>query len=154
MGYEISVRELGAARLAGVLHRGDYRKLGTSFERLRDLLGPGDWAQVRRAAAVGHDNPRRTPEADLRAHACVLVTEAFALRPPFEEIRYPAGRYAIMLLRGPCDQLPEAGRGFIEDWLAASGEMAAGPAPYEVYLNDPRDTPPAELLTEVRLPLV
>ena len=121
---------------------------------VRELLGPGDWAQVRRAAAVGHDNPRRTAEADLRAHACVLVTEAFALRPPFEEIRYPAGRYAVMLLRGPCDQLPEAGRGFIEDWLAASGEVAAGPAPYEVYLNDPRDTAPADLLTEVRLPLV
>ena len=63
MGHEISVRELGAARLAGVLHRGDYRKLGTSFERLRD--GFEDFEKIRLLRETAAKTGKTAALADL-----------------------------------------------------------------------------------------
>jgi effector-binding domain-containing protein len=37
-------------------------------------------------------------------------------------------------------------------WIAENGYEIAGPSE-EVYLSNPQETPPAELLTEVRFPV-
>ncbi|WP_141715442.1 GyrI-like domain-containing protein, partial [Burkholderia ubonensis] len=39
------------------------------------------------------------------------------------------------------------------DWLRHSGREAADAPPFELYLNTPMDAAPADLRTEIHLPL-
>jgi AraC family transcriptional regulator len=63
------------------------------------------------------------------------------------------GRAASVVHKGPFTELSRVYRGLYRDWLPDSGEEAADRPPIEVYLNDPREAPPSEWLTEVFIPL-
>ncbi|MEI4487982.1 GyrI-like domain-containing protein [Frigidibacter sp. MR17.14] len=154
MTYPVEIRSCPALRLAGLLNIGPYSGLGAAYERLSRLVGDRRlWPRVQGAASIGHDNPRRTAPEALRAHACFIVTEVAGIAPPLDEIRYPAGRRAVLLLTGPYDGLPEAYRFLMDRWLPASGERMAGPMPFEIYLDAPGTRPEAALRTEIHLPL-
>ncbi|OCX61028.1 hypothetical protein BFP70_16365 [Thioclava sp. SK-1] len=151
---EVTIHELPKVRLVGLLHRGAYAKLGDTFDRLSAMFEEGAlWSYVSDAAAIGHDNPRVTPVDQLRAHACFVVTNEFPMQAPLEEHVYPAGRYAVMEVKGSYDLLSDAYRMLFEEWYPSSGETYRGPAAYEVYLNDPSQVAENDLLTEIRIPL-
>ena len=63
----------------------------------------------------------------------------------------PGGRQAICLHVGPYDQI-EPAYGALSQYIQAQGHTPTGIA-YEFYLNDPMQTPPAELQTLVAFPL-
>lgn len=154
MAEAVQIRNLHAVRMAALPHRGAYNKVGAAFQELSGLIeARALWPEVEGCAMVSYDNPRVTPEADLRSHAAFLVSEAFPIAAPIEELRYPAGRYAVLLHRGPYDGLPEAYRVLGEEWYPSSGESHIRRPPYELYLNDPNEVAAADLLTEIRLPL-
>ena len=60
---------------------------------------------------------------------------------------------ASVLHKGPYAELERAYRYLFREWLPDSGYEAADFSCFEEYLNDPRETPPGELLTRVHLPL-
>ncbi|OWY09632.1 hypothetical protein B6V74_06330 [Thioclava sp. F42-5] len=153
MAYEVEIRTLPPVRLVGLAHTGPYPAVAPVFQRLVSLIPEPSWTEVEHPAMIGHDNPRTVPAEDLRSHACFIVGEGFVIFPPLEEIRYPAGRYATLTIAGPYDQLPEAYRWLAQEWYPASGEAPRGLDRYEVYLNDPFEPKPGNLLTEIRLPL-
>lgn len=70
------------------------------------------------------------------------------LGPAWGEV--PAGKAVQCIHAGPCDQLG-ATYGAMRGWMAEHGLRHAGPA-REFYLDDPQDTPPAEVRTRVVLP--
>ncbi len=49
--------------------------------------------------------------------------------------------------------MPAAYRWLFAEWLVKSGREPADAPCFEEYLNDPRETPPTELLTDIFLPL-
>jgi effector-binding domain-containing protein len=63
----------------------------------------------------------------------------------------PGGRAAACLHVGPYDQMKPAYDALMA-WIPAHGYEAAG-ACYEVYLNDPGQTPPEALQTQAVFPL-
>ena len=65
----------------------------------------------------------------------------------------PGGRAAVARHRGPYAELEAAYAWLYRDWLPASGQEPADHPCFELYLNDPRRTAPADLLTDVCLPL-
>ena len=154
MTKSVKILQLPAVRLAALPHRGDYREVGEAFGKLSALIAERDlWSGVGQAAMVSYDDPHTTPKAELRAHAAFVVNESFPIEGPIEELRYPAGRYAVLVHRGPYEGLPEAYRVLGEEWYPNSGESHIRRPPYELYLNDPGKVAPEELLTEIRLPL-
>ncbi|WP_169739526.1 AraC family transcriptional regulator [Thioclava pacifica] len=153
MAFEIELTHLPSVRLAGLPHKGPYPTIGPIFQELAGLIPEPSWVEVEGAAMIGHDDPREVAPEELRSHACFLVGEGFAMFPPLEEIRYPAGNYAVMRVKGPYSLLPEAYRWLSEEWFPASGQRHRDLPAYEVYLNDPANTKPEDLLTEIRLPL-
>jgi AraC family transcriptional regulator len=153
MAFDIELKHLPAVRLAGLPHCGPYPTIGPIFRELAGLIPEPSWVEVEGAAMIGHDNPREVAPEKLRSHACFIVSEGFAMVPPLEEIRYPAGKYAVMTVKGPYAQLPEAYRWLSEEWFPASGERHRDLPAFEAYLNDPSDTKPEDLITEVRLAL-
>jgi len=63
----------------------------------------------------------------------------------------PGGKAATCLHVGP---YPELGKAYeaLHAWMAANGHTPTGVA-YEIYLNDPQTTPPAELQTQLVFPV-
>ena len=103
-------------------------------------------------AGVYYDNPDVTPTEDLRSHAGVLW-EGKTVPDGLEEVKLDGGRYAVLHFKGSYAGLGEAYGYLYGPWLASSQESLRDAPPYEHYLNDPTDTAPAELLTDIYMPL-
>ena len=63
----------------------------------------------------------------------------------------PGGKFATCLHIGPYDKV-EAAYSALTDWIKNNGYESTGVA-YEIYVNDPRETPPQELETQIMFPL-
>jgi hypothetical protein len=63
------------------------------------------------------------------------------------------GAFAVTTHRGPYDKLGETYARLCGEWLPASGREARSAPSFEMYRNSPRDTSPADLLTDIYLPL-
>lgn len=151
---DVTIRTADAMRLAALPHRGAYHEIGQAFQQVAAIFGArGLWPQARGMVALFHDDPSAVPEAQLRSHAGVRVEAGFDMPDVLEEIVLPAGRQAVLLYKGPYAGLPAAWSALYGQWLAQSGEEPADSPPFEVYLNDPSDTAPADLLTEICVPL-
>jgi AraC family transcriptional regulator len=103
---------------------------------------------------ISHDDPEITPEALIRYDAC--ITFSGNLRPEGDvgTLTIPGGRYAVFLHRGPYQEMGHTLRGIFAGWLPASGARLRECPTFERYLNrDPRRTKPANLRTEIWLPL-
>jgi len=75
--------------------------------------------------------------------------------PGSEEVKaseIPAGRYAMTIYTGPYNEIAPAYQQ-ISVWIESQELKASGSA-YEMYLNDPGDTPAAELQTMILFPLI
>ena len=153
---QVDVLEQAGIRLAGVRHVGPYDRIAEAYGRLGRIAGPAGLFQRPEAKliAIFHDSPDATPPAELRSDAAIVIGDEVDLPAGLVEIRLPAGRYARTLHVGHYDRLGEVWGRFYGAWLAASGERL-GPGPsFEVYLNDPTDTAPEALRTELYIGLV
>ena len=63
----------------------------------------------------------------------------------------PGGQFAACLFTGPYSEI-EAAYTALAEWTKAQGFSSTGTA-YEIYLNDPSETPPAKLQTQILFPL-
>lgn len=153
--YPVIIQNLAAARAAGVLHVGPYAGLGLAFQKLGAIIAARNLlSHIEGIIAVYHDAPGSKPDADLHAHAAVITTTAFP--PDIEGLEYfnlVGGKHAVMQHQGPHATLGSAYEWLYGKWLPQSGEEPRNAPPIELYVNDPRTTPPNQLRTDVRLPL-
>ena len=63
----------------------------------------------------------------------------------------PAGKMATLLYTGPYNEI-EPAYNALSQWIQDNGYEPIGVA-YEVYLNDPGQTPPEKLQTQIMFPL-
>lgn len=153
---DVVIRSLSARRLATVRHVGPYNQIPLAFERLGQLLGasaPVLHAQGSEMMAIYHDDPEIVPAHELRSDAAVVVPEDFAMAGGLVEQRLQAGPYACTVHVGPYERLGDTWARLLGEWLPASGRRLRNEPSYEIYRNDPRTTPKAELRTELFLPL-
>ncbi len=77
---------------------------------------------------------------------------AWPVAPGTKDSRMMAGgRCATTMHKGTYSKLNASYAGIVE-WIEANGYNIAG-APFEVYLNDPKDTPEDDLMTELFFPI-
>jgi AraC family transcriptional regulator len=99
---------------------------------------------------IYYDDPDATPAERLRSHACLTVPESFSQAPEgFELLELEGGDHAIGLHRGPYERLHESYRWLFGQWLPSSGREPANRPVHEIYVNDPRTTAPADLVTHM-----
>ena len=65
----------------------------------------------------------------------------------------PGGWGAVLRHRGPYATMRAAYQWLYGHWLVHSGHTVHDAPVFEEYLNNPRDTAPADLLTDIYLPL-
>jgi len=75
------------------------------------------------------------------------VAQKLPGRDNIQPSEMPGGKAAACLYVGPYDKIPAA-YGAIMQWIKDQGHEATGIC-YEVYLNDPEQTPPEALETQI-----
>ena len=153
---EIEIVELPAQAVLGLRRRGPYTQIPEMLMEIFAVImekgaipaGPPAFVchetsvcEVEQATAAG--------DADLE----VVFPVANRVRPVGDVANYdlPGGRFAKVLHRGPYEECtPTYERLFA--WIAERGLAITGPI-REVYLNDPREVAPGEILTEILAPV-
>ena len=151
--YDVQVRSVPVMRLVTEAHTGSFMDIGAAFGRLFGALAMRGWpVDSTRMIGVYLDDPSAVAEDNLRSLAGALIDgEAPAGLPTFD---LPARDYAVLRYKGPYSDMRPAYRWMFGTWLPQSGREVADAPVLEEYLNNPRDTPPGELLTNLYLPLV
>lgn len=153
--HDVAIRKLSPATLAVIPHRGSYMEIGKAFEMLfgtlgaRNLLRPGLCMK-----GLFYSDPTSVPEADLQSAAGITVPDAaFPIEAPLQRVDLRGGEYAVLRHKGPYSDMKAAYDWLYGEWLVQSGREAADAPVFEDYLNNPREVPPTELLTDICLPL-
>lgn len=76
-----------------------------------------------------------------------------APQPPLEPFTLGGGLCAVLRHQGPYATMRAAYQWLYGQWLVQSGCEAADSPVFEEHLNNPRDTPTAQLLSDIYLPL-
>ncbi len=151
--HPVITRNEPARRVAALPHKGDYAKIGKSFEAFGALCESRQlWPHVGPMLALYLDSPEDVPQDQLRSFAGAEFRGA-DIPDGMEEWQIPGGKTAVLTYKGPYSGIHAAYHSLFGNWLPQSGEEPADQPCYEIYLNNPRETPPEELLTEICLPL-
>lgn len=150
----VGVLDVPAWRLAGVDHRGSYMDIGKAFETAFACMhAAGRVDAGTQFLAVYFDDPFAVPEGQLHSRAGLSLPDGAEAPAPLVAFELGGCRCAVLRHRGPYADMRSAYRWLYGQWLPASGYEVADRPVFEAYLNHPRDTPPAELLSEIYLPL-
>lgn len=151
---QATIKSFDGVHLATLEHRGDYQTIGRRFEELTAWAAAnGLLATPRRWFGIYYDDPDTVPAAQLRSEAGVEVEPGTVLPPGMTLRHITPGRVASIVHKGAYAELERAYRALYGGWLPASGGEADDRPAFEEYLNNPREVPASELLTEVFLPL-
>ncbi len=150
----IEIREMPATRVAFLRHTGPYHEVAPTWGSLcahagrLGLMGP----DVKMFGA-SYDDPEVTPADKLRYDACVVVGPEFEPSGELGVQEIPGGRYAVTTHEGPYENLAQT-YGELFGRCFGKGEHQPGSsACLEHYQNDPTTTAPADLRTEIWVPL-
>ena len=150
--YTVEMMNLDEMNVATYSHLGDYMGIVTVFEKLfmygvsQNLATPET-----RSFGLYYDDPKSVNHAELRSKACVEIAADVVLPGDDapEKMTIPGGQYATLLFKGSYAELEKPYDWMFGEWLPNSGYEAADFPPMEEYLNDPKVTPPNELLTRI-----
>ncbi|WP_136658318.1 AraC family transcriptional regulator [Nitratireductor sp. XY-223] len=150
--FDVEIRKTEIQRLAALHHQGPYAGIGPCFRKLW-TFAPELGSNIRGIAAVHYDDPNVVAEADLKSCAGFIVSDDTMLPKGLDDVILDGGDCAVLTYKGPYGDIRVAYDHLFGHWLPGSGREPADAPCYEVYLNDPADTKPEDLLTEIRLPL-
>jgi AraC family transcriptional regulator len=154
VAVDVRVETAEPKRVAFMRHVGPYDQVGPLWERFfifamrSGLIGPGF-----QMLGVPHDDPGVTPPEKLRYDACITVGPQFQALDEVGVQEIPGGAYAVTTHHGPYSGLNEVYDVLIGQWLPASGHQPGEGAAFEIYRNSPKDTAPADLITDIYVPL-
>lgn len=155
---DVKLVTLEPISLLAVGHVGPYTQIGDAFFTLAQWLGArGVQTSGAKLVGVFYDDPNRVEASKLRSKAAIHLPDAPDVAPaaPVERMRLRGGAHAMLLHKGPYEDLKAVWTWLYTDWLPHSGRTADFEAPsFERYLNTPEEVAPDALLTELYLPLV
>jgi AraC family transcriptional regulator len=153
--FDVTLKTIEPIELIGVPHTGSYMQISKAFETLFGTLhARGLAAPDMRLIGVYFDDPDIIPADKLRSIACVNAGEAVAAEPPLVRQSLSGGDYAVLRHKGPYADMHKAYQWLYAEWLPVSGRQLRDGLMFEEYLNNPRDTVPTGLLTDIYMPLV
>ncbi|MBY0572927.1 MAG: AraC family transcriptional regulator [Undibacterium sp.] len=156
--FPVQIQQSSGHTLLGVAHQGAYMGISQAFDHLSGLVATRRLYQAgAHLIGVYVDDPSRVAQEDLRSYACITVTPEIQIShalSPLHAVFIVAGKYAVLRYQGPYSDMQAAYQWLFGVWLPNSGEEAADSPAFEDYINNPRDTLPPDLLTDIYLPLL
>lgn len=148
--FNVEMITVDEMHLAGYPHKGDYMEITGTFEKLfmnansQNLLNENT-----RSFGLYYDDPKSVAADELRSMACLTVDKSQSLDSELERVTIPAGKCVSILFKGPYAELEKPYDWLFGHWIPNNAQEVMDFPPFEEYLNDPKDTPPNELLTRI-----
>jgi AraC family transcriptional regulator len=153
---DVQVARLADIPVVMIRHRGPYEELNREFDRLWEWVESRQ-IPVQRTIGIYYDNPDFTETSNLRSAACVEVPASFAFTDkgglPLELGKITGGEYAITSFTGPYEALAPVWTAFTNHIERKMRRTIRDIPAFEVYVNDAATTAPANLITELYMPL-
>lgn len=154
MPYDVTTKDLPDQPVAAVRKTTSLADIGddiaAGFGALMHYMGPRGIAPSGAPLVVYHDMIDADTDGDVEV--CIPVAEPVdGADGEVYGSTLVGGTVAATVHRGPYDQIGPAYH-VLAGWVSEHGHELAGP-PRERYLNDPREVPPDELLTEINWPI-
>ena len=152
---EVTIKESEPTTAAFVSMTGPFTQMGEAFGKLYAWIGQKGLTPSGPPVGVYYNAPGQVPDD----HLSWELRSPIAGDPPPEGPdeqglgirKLAAVQVAATIHKGPYDDVGDT-YGALMGWVAENGYEVAGP-PEEVYLSNPDETPPEELVTEVRFPV-
>ncbi len=147
---DVQIREISPIRVAFVRHLGPYHEVGTAWETLcqwagmNGLIGPNA-----RFFGASYDDPEVTPQDKIRYDACITIGDDVQPEGDIGIQTFGGGRYAVTLHEGPYENFKDTYAALFGRWFPESKHDPDDAPSLEFYLNDPNNTAPEDLQTEV-----
>ncbi|MDF1839441.1 MAG: GyrI-like domain-containing protein, partial [Planctomycetota bacterium] len=151
---EIQIKTYPKRRVAFLRHVGPYIEVGPTWGRFCGMLGPlGLLGPETKIFGAPHDDPDVTPPDKLRYDACVEVDDSFEPKGELGVQELGGGKYAVLVHEGPYENFGQSyGELYARQFSDGKSKPGEGPC-LEFYLNSPEDTAPADLRSEIWVPL-
>lgn len=151
MPYECRIEERTSQPVMSIRTRTSVDKLpevmGATYGKLMGYLGEHGVYPASAPFAAYYNMDMQ----DLDVEMGFPVAQPLPERDPIQPGEIPAGRAAVTVHTGPYEDFGKA-YDALQQFMDEQGVEGTGVA-YEFYLNDPTDTPPSELQTQIVLPL-
>lgn len=150
----VEIITLNDIHIAYISHTGSYMEIGSAFERIIGWAATNGYMNEH-TMTLGryYDDPHSVETDQLRSEACVEIPAGIETGEDIKRAVIPGGLYAKTRFQGPYDQLIKAYDFLYGTWMPGSGKDVGDSPCVEVYLNNPGDTAPQDLLTEIYIPL-
>jgi AraC family transcriptional regulator len=153
---EVNFKTVEAFEVVASNHTGSYMNIGNAFEKLFGWLGVrGLISPQLRSIGIYYSDPDSIAEAELQSAACVALPnmETLELDQTLERKMIAGGEYAVFRHKGPYAEMRSVYQWLYGQWLPNSAREVADQPVFEEYLNNPREVAPADLITDIYLPL-
>ncbi len=154
---DIQIVSLDSIPIVMIQHRGPYEEVGAVFEQLWSWV-TAQSVPVQRTIGIYWDNPDYVAQSQLRSAACVEVPSSFQLYDrsglPLEMSSIAPGQYATTRFVGPYEDLAPVWSNLTRHVEGTLRRQISDNPAFEVYVNDPSDTSPQDLITELYLPVI
>ncbi len=152
--YPVDIEDKPGQQMVALAHKGSYLEIGKRFEQLGSIFAARAlWPQARGMVGLFYDDPNAVDEAELRSQAGIVVGADFVAPDDLDLVDVPSGRMAVMHYKGPYSGLKAAYDYLYGVWLPKTAEEPRDGPAMEIYLNNPQEVAPDELLTDVCVPI-
>lgn len=152
--FTVDIESAPQRLLGAILHRGPYEDMDDCYAQLSAIATTQNlWPLVQGMIGVHYDDPNAVAATELRAHAGLWLADETVVPSDLAPVTLPAGPCAVLHYQGPYLVIKVAYDFLYGDWLPKSGREPVDVPPYEIYLNNPEETPESDLLTDIVLPL-
>lgn len=152
--FDVTVKAIPEKNAVGLDHTGSYMEINKAFTAVfTQLAGAGLLGDVKEMFGLYLDDPETVPVEQLRSAACVVLASSSEAQAGLKSYHRAGGDYAVLTHKGPYANLHLAYRWLYGTWLKESGRELRDQPLFEIYVNNPREVPASELMTEICLPL-
>lgn len=152
---KVSIQKTEPYTYVFIRKKGSYQQMGKAVQSLFASARLRGLTPTPPLHGVYYNSPQEVPEEALDWELRLPIFGPFPHQKANERgigvSRADSEQVAATIHKGPYDQVGKTYQ-VLGLWTAKNGYHVCGPAE-EVYLNDPRETAPEDLLTEVRLPV-
>jgi AraC family transcriptional regulator len=153
---EITLVEVPPLLVAGIRRKGSYEKIPLMIGELAEFIvrkeiGPAGPPIFLLHEKSAEDASRANAAGEADLEVAFPVTGRTRAEGGISTYELPGGMMARVLHKGPYQEVGPAYEKLFA-WLESEGRKVAGPL-REIYLNDPRQVSPDEILTEILAPV-
>ena len=156
MDIEPTIKMTQRMTVAFIAMKGPLSLINEAFDKLFVFVAEKGFLPAVPPSRVYHNIPGKVPEQDLTWELCVPIVGICDPSGPDERglgFRFlEETEVASIIHKGPFSTIEETYNTIIA-WIADNGYQISGTCE-EVYLTEPGNMPPAEILTEIRFPVI